>query len=72
MKEEKHLEMLYGGLRENIGMKTYLHGPTDDAKKKNCVLRGPGPTRKKKEIYQKSGGGGRGCTHMPVWHNNKE
>ena len=26
MKEEKHLE-IYGGLREDIGMKTYLHGP---------------------------------------------
>ena len=32
MKEEKHLE-IYGGLREDIGMKTYLHGPMDYAKK---------------------------------------
>ena len=32
VKEEKHLEM-YGGLREVIGMKTYLHGPMDYAKK---------------------------------------
>ena len=32
MKEEKHLEV-YGGLREDIGMKTYLHGPVDYAKK---------------------------------------
>ena len=32
MKEEKHLEM-YGGLKEDIGMKTYLHGPMDYAKK---------------------------------------
>ena len=29
--EEKHLE-IYGGLREDIGMKTYLHGPMDNAK----------------------------------------
>ncbi|KCZ94934.1 hypothetical protein HOC_20993, partial [Hyphomonas oceanitis SCH89] len=29
---EEHLEM-YGGLREGIGMKRYLHGPMDFAKK---------------------------------------
>ena len=32
MNEGKHLE-IYGGLREDIGMKTYLHGPMDYAKK---------------------------------------
>ena len=32
MKEERHLE-IYGGLPEDIGMKTYLHGPMDYAKK---------------------------------------
>ena len=32
VKEEKHLE-LYRALREDIGMKTYLHGPMDYAKK---------------------------------------
>ena len=32
MKEEKRVE-IYGGLRENIEMKTYLHGPMDCAKK---------------------------------------
>ena len=32
MKEEKHVE-IYGGLREDVGMKTYLHGPMDYAKK---------------------------------------
>ena len=31
MKEEEHLE-IYGGLREETGMKTYLHGPMDYAK----------------------------------------
>ena len=36
MKEDKHLE-IYGGLREDIGMKTYLHGPMDYAK--NLKLR---------------------------------
>ena len=37
--EEKHFE-IYGGLREDIGMKTYLHGSMDCAKKLNlrfCV-----------------------------------
>ena len=29
-----------------------------------------GPTRKKKDIYQWSGGGGRGYTHVSVWQNN--
>ena len=32
VKGEKHLEM-YGGLREDIGMKTYLRCPMDYAKK---------------------------------------
>ena len=31
VKEEEHLE-IYGELREEIGMKTYLHGPMDFAK----------------------------------------
>ena len=34
--EEEHLK-IYGGLREGIGMKTYLHGPMDAAK--NLKLR---------------------------------
>ena len=34
--EEEHLR-IYGGLREEIGMKTYLHGPMDAAK--NLKLR---------------------------------
>ena len=32
VKEEKYLE-IYGGLRGDIGMKTYLHVPMDYAKK---------------------------------------
>ena len=31
VKEAKHLE-IYGGLKEDIGMKTYLHGPMKYAK----------------------------------------
>ena len=38
MKEEKHLE-IYGGLREDIGMKAYLHGPMDYAKKLKVQFR---------------------------------
>ena len=34
--EEEHLR-IYGGVREEIGMKTYLHGPMDAAK--NLKLR---------------------------------
>ena len=34
--KEEHLK-IYGGLRERIGMKTYLHGPIDYAK--NLKLR---------------------------------
>ena len=34
VKEGKHLE-IYGGLREDTGMKTYLHGPMDYANKLN-------------------------------------
>ena len=32
VKNEKRLD-IYGGLREDIGMKTYLHGPTNYATK---------------------------------------
>ena len=32
VKEDKHLQ-IHGRLREDIGMKTYLHGPMDYAKK---------------------------------------
>ena len=49
VKEGKHLE-IYGGLREHIGMKTYLHDPMDCATKGETAIssRGPEPTRKKK------------------------
>ena len=50
MKEEKHLE-IYQGLREDIGMKTYLHGPMDYAKKlkvRFCVGNLDLPERRKR------------------------
>ena len=37
-KGEEHLET-YGGLREEIGMKTYLHSPMDYAKTLKLALR---------------------------------
>ena len=48
VKEEKHLE-IYGGLREDIVIKTYLRRPMDYAKKLKLRfrVREPGPTRKK-------------------------
>ena len=38
VKEEKH-EEIYRGLREDIGMKAYLHGPMDYAKKLKLQFR---------------------------------
>ena len=38
IKEEKNLE-IYGALREYIGIKTYLHGPVDYAKKLKLSFR---------------------------------
>ena len=51
--EEKR-EGIYDGLREDTGMKRYLHGPMDYVKKAEAAIscRGPGPIRKKKERYQ--------------------
>ena len=40
-------------LLRDIGMKTYLHGPKLRDRTETAIsCRGPGPTRKKKEIYQ--------------------
>ena len=38
MKEEKHLD-IYGDLREDVRVKTYLHGPMDYAKDTGMKLR---------------------------------
>ena len=50
VKGEKHLE-IHGGLREDIGMKTYLHDPMDYAKKLKLRFRVAGldlPERRKR------------------------
>ena len=70
--EEEHLE-LYGGLREGIGMKTYLHGPIDCEKLETVISeRRPRPTRKKEEVYQLSSGGRRRRTDLPLWRSKRE
>ena len=53
VKTEKHFE-IYGELREDNGMNTYLHGQMGYAKmlKLRFLSKGCGPTIKKKEIYQ--------------------
>ena len=52
VKEEEHLRDLRG-LREEIGMKTYLLGPMDYAKTLTAIsCRGPGPARKMEEVCQ--------------------
>ena len=72
MKEEKHLEIC-GGLREDIGYEKGFARPNGLREKAETAIscRGPGPTRKKKDIYQWSGGGRRGCKYVPVWDNNR-
>ena len=73
VKEEKNLE-IYGGLREDIGIKTYLHGPMDYAKKLTLRFRVGDldlPERRKR-YSSRSGGGGRGYKYVPVWQNNRE
>ena len=55
VKEEEHLE-IYGGLREDIGVKTYLHGPMDYAKtlKLRFRVRGlPGRTKTSKPVVER-------------------
>ena len=51
MKEEEHLE-IYGGLREEIGVETYLDDPIDYVKTLKLLYRGPGPAREKKEVCE--------------------
>ena len=49
MQQEKHLE-IYGGFREDIITKTYLHGLMDYVEKAETAIScsGPGPTRTKR------------------------
>ena len=51
MKDKKHLD-IYGGLREDIGMKTYLHGPMEREKAETAISLQGTWTYQKEEIYQ--------------------
>ena len=73
MKEEKHLE-IYGGLREDIGMKTNLR-PMDYAKKLKLRLRVGDldlPERRKRYTSSREEEDVATSTYMLVWHNNRE
>ena len=55
MKKEKHFSLeIYGGLRENVGIITYPHGPMNYAKKLKLRFHvgDLDVPEKKKEIYQ--------------------
>ena len=58
---------IYGGLREEIGMKTYVHGPMDYAKmlKKRFRVGDLDLPEGRKEGHQQSGGGKR-CTDITL------
>ena len=70
MKDEEHVK-IHGGLREEIGMKTYLHGPMDYAKTLKLRFRVGIWTCQKEEVYQYSRGGGRRCTDVPLWQSSR-
>ena len=55
MKEENHLVDIYGGLREDVGMKTHQHGPMDYTKKLKLRFRaGDLDLPKRRKIYTSS------------------
>ena len=71
---ERHLET-YGGLREGIGMKTYLHGPTDIVKTLKVRLRVGNPDlpeRRKRYTSSWEEEEVDAHIHVPVWQNNRE
>ena len=73
VKEEKHLK-IYRGLREDIGMKTYLHRPMDYAKKLKLRFRAgdldlPENTKEIRYMYRSWK---EEDMAMPVWHNIRE
>ena len=67
MKAEKQLEICRS-LREEIGMKFFVLARPDrlrDNAETATSCRGPGPTRKKKEIYHYPGGRASRCIDAP-------
>ena len=72
MKEAQHSK-IYGGLREDIGVKMYLHGPMDYAKKLKLRFRVRDldqPERRTR--YTSSGEEDDVAKYVPVWHNIRE
>ena len=67
--EENQLE----GLREDIGINTYLHGQMDYAKKLKLRFRvGDLDLPERKKICASSREEEDVVTHVPVWHYNRE
>ena len=70
VKQDTHLRDIQGW-REDIGMKTYLHGPTDYYAKKPklrfCVGHLDLPKRRKE--YASCRGGRHAHKYVTVWHN---
>ena len=63
VKDVKHVE-IYGGLREDIGMKTHLHGPMDYAKKLKLRCRvGDLDLPQRRKIYTSNREEEDGATH---------
>ena len=82
--EEHLLREMYGRLREQTGIKTYLHAPVHYTKTRNLPLRVGNlamPARRKRHVYQQSGGGGKDApicdlvakqrVELTLWENVK-
>ena len=70
MKEEKHLE-IHGGVREGIGIKMYLHGPMDYAKKLKLRFRvGDLDLPERRKRYTSSREEDVATNMCSVWHNS--
>ena len=70
MKEEEHLET-YPGLREEIGLETYLHGPMDYAKTLKLQFRAGDldlPERRKRYTSSQE----EENTDVPLWQSKRE
>ena len=70
MNEEKHSEIQYTGVEGRYWNENVSARPNGLREKAETAI--PGPTRKKKEICQQSGGVGRGYKYVPMWYDNRE
>ena len=69
----EHLD-IYVGIEKYLVTKKYLPGPMElrENAKTAFSCRGPEPARKRKEVYQWSGGIERRRTELPVWQRKRE